>query len=170
MPIETIHFEGTEYPAIQATGFASRFTLPFAKEFCKGFGYDIGCNRTEWALSGSQPIDPAINGCEYDAYNLPPLSADYIYSSHCLEHLPDYVAALNYWNSKLKYKGVLFLYLPNCDYQRYWAPTSNRKHLHHMTPHLMDKYFEGTKKMWTNVTVGHGYDLNGSFYCIAEKK
>lgn len=167
MPIETIEFNGKKYPKLQSMGFASRFSFPLASLFCHGYGYDIGCNRQEWCLPGSEPIDPAMN--DFDAYNLPPLNVDYIYSSHCLEHLPNYVQALNYWNSKLKKGGVLFLYLPNCDYQEYWAPTSNKKHLHHMTPHLMKKYFEGTTDLWCHVTVGEGYDLNGSFYCVAEK-
>jgi len=170
MPIETIEFKNQIYPKGQAEGFAAQWSFPLAKRYCIGIGYDVGCNRPEWAFDGAIPVDPAIVGCEFDAYSLPYIKVDYIFSSHCLEHLPDYVKALNYWHTKLHYGGVLFLYLPNCDYQKYWAPTSNRKHIHHMTPHLMKMYFEGTANMWANVFVGEGFDLNGSFYVMAEKK
>lgn len=164
--IETISHQGNNYPAFQATGNAARFVIPFAKEVCKGIGIDIGCNRQDWKLPGATGIDPLINGCEWDAYNLPDMKYDYVFSSHCLEHLPDFVKALDYWHSRLKVGGVLFLYLPDYS-QTYWRPWSNRKHLHIFTPTIMKNYLEYGDK-WKNIFVS-GTDLNNSFIAMAEK-
>lgn len=172
--IETIQFNNKSYPAIQANGFASQYAFPYAKKFCIGSGLDIGCMKPEWMLMGSFPIDLAIND-PWEAMNLPMPQGrngggwDYIFSSHCLEHLNDYVAALDYWSEHLKSGGNLFLYLPNMDYQEYWNPANNRKHLCYISPKVIQSYFDNRKQVWTKVTVTQGYDLNGSFYAIAQK-
>ena len=175
MAIETIEFKGEYYPALQAKGFAAQYAFPFASKICTPpgsiyTGYDIGCNREEWKFPGSIAIDPAIEGCGFDAYNLPPMQVDYIFSSHCLEHLPNYVSAIEYWSTVIRSGGVLFLYLPNCEYQEYWRPWNNKKHIHLLSPNLIRAYFESNLETWTNVCVTDGYDLNGSFYAIAQKK
>ena len=99
--MNTIHYKGENYPEFQAEGNASQFAIPFAKHFCKGVGYDIGCNRLDWSYPGALAIDLIFDD-EWEAYNLPDEKVDYIYSSHCLEHLPDWVKALDYWTSMLK--------------------------------------------------------------------
>lgn len=165
--IETIEFKGDKYPAFQAEGFAANYAFAYAQRICKGFGYDIGCNRLEWAFPGAVPIDPIINSQD-DALHLNHGVADYIFSSHCLEHLPNWVKALDYWNSMLKEKGVLFLYLPDHS-QKYWRPHHNRKHLHSFTPKILRAYFVDQPDMWDNVFVS-GVDLNSSFMVMAERK
>jgi predicted SAM-dependent methyltransferase len=166
--MELINFNNREYPKLQSQGFASQYSFKFAEKICKGKGYDIGCNRPEWSLDGSIPVDPELN--QYDALNLPKELVDYIYSSHCLEHLPDYVKALDYWSENLKQGGILFMYLPNMDYQEYWNPANNRKHYHYFTPKIIQSYFDNRKDMWEKVIVTKGYDLNGSFYAVSKKK
>lgn len=69
--------------------------------------------------------------------NLPDGKWDFIFSSHCLEHLTNPVAALEHWKSKLCAGGVLFLYLPHPD-MTYWLPQWNRKHLHSWRPEDME--------------------------------
>lgn len=168
MPIETIEHLGNKYPAFQASGNAARFVKEFAKEVCNGIGFDIGCNRLEWCLEGAIPIDPVINP-EWNAYNLPkPKNVDYCFSSHMLEHIPNWVEALDYWHTRLKVGGVVFLYLPNMDKQSYWCGWHNRKHIHYFTPSIIKNYFETQPKMWSNVFVSET-DLNSSFCAIAEK-
>lgn len=170
MPIETIEFKGEFFPLLQAKGFASQYAFPFAKNFLKGdVIYDVGFSNPEWQYPGSVGID-ITKGDGFHALNLPPLQADGIFSSHCLEHLDNYVTALEYWHSKLKNDGVLFLYLPNCTYQKYWRGWHNKKHIHYLTPHLMRLYFEDNSMMWNSCIVTEGYDLNGSFYCVARKQ
>lgn len=161
--IEIIQSGNTDYPKFQSEGFAAQYAFPFALKLCKGVGYDIGCNREEWKLPGAIPIDPIIN--EYNALNLPKMKVDYIFSSHCLEHIPDWVAVLDYWFTKLKSGGVLFLYLPHYS-QHYWRSWNNRKHVNNLTPQMIKDYL--TDRGWNKVFVTE-HDLNNSFYAIAEK-
>ena len=163
--LETITFKGKTYPKFQSEGNAARFVIPFAKEVCKGYGLDIGCNREEWALPDAYPVDPLMN--QYDAYDLPEGEYDYIFSSHCLEHLPNWVDALDYWYTKICSGGVVFLYLPDHS-QVYWRPYHNRKHIHSFTPQIVGSYFTDQRDKWWNVFIS-GVDLNNSFTIIAEK-
>lgn len=163
--MEVVKFRGKEYPAFQSEGNASQFAIPYAKHVCKGNGYDIGCHKKEWALPKSIPIDEIFDD-QWDAYNLPDNFVDYIYSSHCLEHLPDWIDALNYWTSKLYPKGTLFLYLPDYS-QEYWRPWNNRRHLHIMVPKHIEDFLESTGA-YSKVYVS-GVDLNNSFMVMAER-
>jgi SAM-dependent methyltransferase len=160
-----INFNNKSYPEFQAQGNASQFAIPFAKQFCIGTGYDIGCNRIEWSFPGSIPIDPVISS-DFDAYNLPTQTVDYIYSSHCLEHLPDWVAALDYWTKCIKSKGILFLYLPHYS-QEYWRPWNNKKHKHIFTPEILRDYLSDNG--YENIFYSEK-DLNNSFMIVGEKK
>ncbi len=166
--IQTIQHNNIFYPAFQAQGNAMKFAMPFAQQVCKGYGCDVGCNRHQWAykdIDGTPalPVDPLINS-EYDAMNLPPGTFDYIVSSHCAEHLPNWVDALDHWKSKLKKGGVLFLYLPDFS-QTYWRVFSNRKHIHTFTPEIIRAYLED--RGYTNIFVS-GIDLNNSFCAMGE--
>ena len=90
---------------------------------------------------------------------------DYIFSSHCLEHLNDWVGALDHWTTRLHKGGIIFLYLPHPD-QEYWKPWSNRKHIHLLEPTHIKDYFKA--KNFSKVFVTTGYDLNHSYYAVAE--
>jgi len=160
-----VEFNGKKYPKFQSEGNASQFSIPFAKHFCSGRGVDIGCMHKEWSYPGALPIDKRFPD-EYDAYNLPEGLFDYIYSSHCLEHLEDWVGALDYWGTKLSSEGVLFLYLPHYS-QEYWRPWNNRNHIHSLQPEILRDYFE-SKGLYHGILIS-GCDLNNSFYAIAVK-
>ena len=121
-------YKGALYPDYIRNGNACRFILPMAQEFCRGVGLDVGAGR--WPLPGAIPVDLADGG---DAMNLPAGDYDYIFSSHCLEHLEDPIAAIEHWKTRIKPGGALFLYLPHPD-MRYWRPQHNRKHLHLFWP------------------------------------
>jgi hypothetical protein len=88
-----------------------------------------------------------------------------VYSSHCLEHLEDWVKALDYWTSKLKVGGTLFLYLPHYN-QEYWRPWNNRKHIHIFTPEIIKAYMED--RGYTNI-FHSDRDMNDSFMIAGEK-
>lgn len=177
--MKTIEYKNKIYPAIQGEGNAAQYAIPFAKKFCQGVGYDIGCNRLEWAFPGAQAIDLLFND-GWDAYNLPEKQVDYIFSSHCLEHLPNWVDALDYWTSKLKIPyqtlnkdgtvgvhngGILFLYLPHYS-QEYWRPWNNRKHLHSFVPETIIDYM--TDRGYKNIFYSER-DLLNSFMVVGEK-
>mgnify|MGYP001609198341 FL=1 len=121
-------YKGGRYPEYLKANNAQRFIAPFAVEFCKGVGVDVGAGSCP--LTGASVIDGASGG---DAYALPDVPLDYVFSSHCLEHLPNPVAAIEHWQSRLRPGGVLFLYLPHPE-MRYWNPANCRKHLHLFYP------------------------------------
>lgn len=161
--IDLIKFKNKSYPFFQSQGFASQFAIPYAKHVCKGKGIDIGCNREEWKFPGALAVDPTMNS--YSAMYFPYEDLDYIFSSHCLEHMPNWVDALNYWTKKLKSGGVLFLYLPDYS-QEYWRPWNNRKHLTVLSPEIIHDYMNdnGYKNIYKS-----GVDLNSSFMIFGEK-
>tara|TARA_Y100000590_G_scaffold352840_1_gene405597 strand:- start:2173 stop:2700 length:528 start_codon:yes stop_codon:yes gene_type:complete len=162
--METIEYKGRSYPMFQAEGFAAQYTIPFAVKFCQGVGYDIGCMKKEWALPGSIPIDSAFDD-DWDAYRLPHEDVDYIFSSHCLEHLPHWVNALDYWTKCLRKGGVLYLYLPHFS-QAYWRPWNNRKHIHVLDRDVLQQYLSDNG--YINIH-SSGPDLNLSFTVTGEK-
>ena len=161
--IKTIQYKEHTDPSFQSEGNAAQFAIPYAKHVCIGTGVDIGCNRLEWSFPGSLPVDPIIN--EYDALNFPYENLDYVFSSHCLEHLYDWVSVLDYWTSKLKVGGVLFLYLPDYS-QEYWKPWNNRKHLNIFSPTIIKDYLEDRNY---NTIFTSQVDLNNAFMVMAEK-
>jgi SAM-dependent methyltransferase len=161
--IDTITYKDKIYPKFQSLGFASQYAFPFALQVCKGTGVDVGCNRLEWKFPNAYPVDPAIN--EYHALNFPYDNLDYVFSSHCLEHLDKWVEVLDYWSSKLKSGGVLFLYLPDYS-QEYWRPWNNRKHVNIFSPQIVSDYMKSNG--YTNV-FSSGVDLNNAFMVMGEK-
>lgn len=126
-------YKGSLYPEYLKHGNACQFIAPAALQFCKGRGLDIGAGK--WPLPGSIPIDYA-NGC--DASSLPEGRFDYVFSSHCLEHLKNPITALEHWKTRLRTGAVLFLYLPHPDME-YWLPQNCVKHLHSWAPEAMAK-------------------------------
>lgn len=162
--MDIIKYNNKSYPKHQAIGFAAQFAFPYAKYYCKGVGYDIGCMKKEWAYPGSMPIDISFED-EYDAMNLPQKEVDYIFSSHCLEHIYNWVDALDYWYDTLKPGGILFLYLPHYS-QEYWRPWNNKKHLHIFSDEIIKDWM--VDKGFTNIFTS-GRDLNDSFMIVGEK-
>jgi predicted SAM-dependent methyltransferase len=162
--IETIIYKNNIYPKFQSVGNASQFAIPFAKHVCNGIGYDIGCMKEEWSFPGSIPIDISFeNG--FNALKLPEKNVDYIFSSHCLEHIQNWVDVMDYWFETLKTGGVLFLYLPDFS-QVYWRPWNNRKHLNIFSPQIIEEYMidKGYKNIFKS-----SVDLNNSFMIFGEK-
>jgi len=162
--MELIEFENEKYPKFQSQGNASQFAIPFATHFCKGIGFDIGFCKEEWKLPGAIGIDKTE---EYDANNLPCMDGtmDFIYSSHCLEHVDNWIETLEYWISKIKNGGILFLYLPDFS-QKYWRPWNNKKHRHCFTSEIMKMFLQDHKMK--NI-ICSGVDLNNSFMVVCEK-
>jgi SAM-dependent methyltransferase len=128
-------YAGGIFPEYLKHGNACQFIAPAAKQFCKGSGLDVGGGR--WPLEGAEPVD-ALHG--RDAMSLPAGQFDYVFSSHCLEHLPDPIAALEHWKTRIRPGGVLFVYLPHPD-MTYWLPQHCRKHLHSWIPRQMVRIF-----------------------------
>ena len=114
-------YEDELYPEYLNTGNAMSFILKKAQEFCKGEGLDIGASS--WPFPGAIPIqeEEGLNAYKLDRFR--DESFDYIFSSHCLEHLEAWQEALGIWLKKIKIGGVLFLYLPHKS-MKLWRPTA----------------------------------------------
>jgi SAM-dependent methyltransferase len=150
-------YKGKKYPEYIRQGNAQQFVRRFAREYCKGIGLDVGGGK--WPLPGAISVD-LING--QDALGLPHCVYDYVFSSHCLEHLPNTVAAIEHWKSRIRPGGVLFLYLPHPDME-YWNPQNCRKHLQLLYPAHIEKLFVDLGFVDVFVT---GRDLYWSFAAV----
>lgn len=161
---DTIYeYDGQFYPDYLKRGNAMQFIQPAALHFCTGFGVDVGCGV--WPLAGAQPIDA---GRGHDACNLPREfdGLDFVFSSHCLEHLEKPTVALQHWVSRLKVGGVLFLYLPHPD-MRYWRPDRCPKHRHVMDPPQVRLWLDN---LGLGPVLMSGRDLAWSFSAVGFKQ
>lgn len=77
-----------------------------------------------WPLPGSIPVDVWRGlGMGRSVMGFEDGSLDYVFSSHCLEHIENWREALGEWVRKLKPSGIIFLYLPHPDCA-IWHPGS----------------------------------------------
>lgn len=170
MGLEFIIHNGHKYPSHESIGGASLWIRPLAQYYCDGKGLDIGYSKEAWMLPNAIGIEPSIDH-NWDAMKLPPnkddesLQWDFIHSSHCLEHVKANVYdVLDYWLSKIKVGGIVFLYLPHSS-QSYWHPSSNRKHIHILNESEIETYLNDLgHKVYVS-----GCDWNHSFVVICEK-
>lgn len=140
-------------------GNATSFIKVTALKYCKGDGIDFGAGK--WCLPGAIPVDHATYfGLEDFTDN----SLDFVFSSHCLEHIADWKNTLSDLLAKIKPTGIIFLYLPHKDSP--W--TGWRKHKWVPTTEIILSAFEGLHIEPLNYnTVPDEYQ---SFYVIGRKQ
>lgn len=90
----------------------------FFTKFMSGHGLDIGgtgYNNAEPILDTATIID--LNYPNYDGINLPILteSQDYVYSSHCLEHIINRKDTIKDWYRVTKVGGFIIIIVPHQD-------------------------------------------------------
>lgn len=112
-------YKGEFYPGYLNKGNAAWFVLAKAKKYCQGRGIDVGSDK--WPFPGATPIKNEEHQNAYKLDGFQDGSLDYVFSSHCLEHLEKWQNALLLWIEKLKTGGTLFLYLPHKS-MRFWNP------------------------------------------------
>lgn len=119
--------------------------------YTRGLGYDIGCGPNKgfphWIgidnRKDSQLFSIAMNPdlTVPDACHLPMLAsshADFVFSSHTLEHIKEYLKALREWWRVIKPGGYLVLYLPHkAFYPNIGTEGANPDHVHDFTPDEM---------------------------------
>ncbi len=99
-----------------------------------------------------------------------------VFSSHCLEHIPDDSAAIRDWSEFLSPSGKLILYLPDT---RHYDDVSNPEHVHSYTYEVFMRWFAASFP-WLKV-LEHGphvakgvsqfaYEDYYSFYLVAARK
>ncbi len=115
-------YKGKFYPDYLTVGGASHGVFQEAPKFCRGFGIDIGAGL--WPLPGAVPVDIwRGQGLGKSVSDFKDSSLDFIFSSHCLEHIENWRKALAEWIKKLRSNGTIFLYLPHPDCA-IWHPNS----------------------------------------------
>lgn len=116
-------------------------------KYTRGRGLDLGC--------GLQKPFPHFIGMDDGRYspNIPDVvgdvtdlsmfsdgSMDFVFSSHCLEHIENTKAALAEWWRVLKHGGYLVLYLPHKNYYpNIGQPGTNPTHCHDFLPEDIER-------------------------------
>jgi len=159
-----------------AKAYARRLREGYFESVFVGQGIDIGCGD-----------DPVIPDCLHwdktqgDAQTLPglePASFDWVYSSHCLEDLPDPEAALLRWWEVLKLGGKLLVVVPDEDLyeQGQWPSRYNGDHRWTFTVHKDTSWSPVSRNLADLVALlpGHstlwlrridaGYDYSGGVW------
>lgn len=80
--------------------------------YLTGNGIDIGSGHCPLSVSGVAPWDKEDGDATY-MEGVPDDEYDFVYSSHCLEHIEDIPLALNNWCRILKPGGYLFVAVPD---------------------------------------------------------
>ena len=112
-------YKGQLFPDYLNKGNAMSYILDKAKIYCNGKGIDIGADK--WVFPGAIAIQNEKDQNAYELSNFNDNELDYVFSSHCLEHLDRWQKALALWIKKLKQDGILFLYLPHSS-MLLWQP------------------------------------------------
>jgi len=115
-------YQGKFYPDYLMMGGASHAVSKTALKYCRGSGIDVGAGY--WPLDGAIPVDLEHGpGAGRTLSEFQDGSLDYVFSSHCLEHIEGWQSELRKWVGKLKHGGGVFLYLPHPDCT-IWHPGS----------------------------------------------
>jgi SAM-dependent methyltransferase len=122
-------FRGELYSGVLTGGNAAAFIRKTAKFYCHGKGLDIGPGK--WPLTGAIPVENELGQNAFNLDNFEDNTLDFVFSSHCLEHLKRWEDALSVWIRKLKAGGILFLYLPH-ESMKMWRPGGPWARHHHV--------------------------------------
>lgn len=100
---------------------------PRLKGLMSGKGIDIGCGSSP--IGGAEAWDLAQGDAQY-MVGVPDDTYDWVFSSHCLEHLKDPHVAIQNWWRILKIGGYLIVLVPDEDLyeQRAWPSRFNSDH------------------------------------------
>lgn len=168
---ETITVGKKQYPAYLNRGNAAQFIVHEAHRWCIGKGLDIGAGKwpLEFTHGKAEPVD--FDRQISDAKFLPGVeesSQDFIFSSHCLEHIADWISAIGRWRNVLRPGGVLFLYLPHPQFEP-WQPNGAWVSGHMWSPScaMLVGYLQriGMEVLEYN----EGPDIYQSFHVVARK-
>lgn len=133
-----------------AKAYSRRLDAGYFDKYLKGHGIDIGCGDDKLALNDldTGQLQWRCDGWDKengDAHYLSGIQDnvyDFVYSSHCLEHLSDPSVALTNWWRVLKPGGTLFVMVPDerLYEQGVWPSRGNGEHKTrwHIAPPLND--------------------------------
>lgn len=161
-------YKGAFYPDYLTVGGASHAIFDRATRVCIGSGIDVGA--AYWPLPGAIPVDAERGpGAGRTVDEFADGSLDFVFSSHCLEHIDDWRAALAAWVRKVRPGGVVFLYLPHpeCEIWHPGSPMVGDGHKWIPTPALLA---DALTSLGCEVTAREDApDLMRSFHVVARK-
>jgi SAM-dependent methyltransferase len=158
--------------------FDHKIESGFWKRFVKGPNVlDVGFKGNGLGAAGVVPILQHAIGIDldypgYDGRTLPFESntQDAVYSSHCLEHIPDFIGAIQEWYRVAKIGGSIIASVPSMQmYERRRRPPSrfNGSHVRFYTPASLLGEFEMALKpnsyrvrYLAENDAGYGYDVD----------
>lgn len=132
-------YKGKLYPDYLTVGGASCAIFRVAQKHCRGRGIDVGAGL--WPLPGATPVDIWRGpGAGKTVDDFASESLDFLFSSHCLEHIENWRAALAEWVGKVKPGGIVFLYLPHpeCGIWERGSPFVGDEHKWSPTPTVIE--------------------------------
>ena len=156
-------------PIISQWGGVGCAIFRVAQRYCKGKGADIGAGY--WPLPGAIPVDiergPGVGRVISDFEDG---SLDFIFSSHCLEHIEDWRSTLSEWVRKVKTGGIVFLYLPHPECE-IWHPGSPFVGDGHRWVPIPEVISEALRELGCEIIDrDDGPDAMFSFYVCARKR
>lgn len=160
-------FEDRFYPDYLFVGGASFAIFRVATQLCVGTGLDIGAGL--WPLPGATAVDLQRGpGAGRTLDDFAVASQDFVFSSHCLEHISEWRDALRCWRGKLKPGGRLFVYLPHptCGIWRPGSPFVGDGHKWAPTPEIIKAAF--AELGGRVIAHDDGPDAMESFFVCAE--
>ena len=101
------------------------------KRYLLGNGIDIGAGNDPLLIDeGSVRAWDKEDGDALYMEGVPDESYDFVYSSHCLEHMPEVQLALTNWVRILRPGGILYLVVPDFELyeKRQWPSRFNSDH------------------------------------------
>lgn len=115
-------YQGRYFPDYLTVGGAGYNIFHTAHQYCSGTGIDVGAGL--WPLPGATPVDIWRGpGASRKLDEFSDCSVDYLFSSHCLEHITAWQKELMRWVRLVRPDGIVFLYLPHPDCA-IWNPGS----------------------------------------------
>ncbi len=161
-------YQGKFYSDYLTVGGAGCAIFGKARKFCHGKGIDVGA--AFWPLPGAIPVDMGRGrGLGRSASDYDDVSLDYVFSSHCLEHIDDWEEALAEWVRKIRPGGIIFLYLPHpeCAIWHPGSPFVGDGHRWVPTPEILR---DAVGQLGCEiVSVDEGPDAMQSFYVCGRK-
>lgn len=125
----------------------------FVKEVFVGDGFDVGCGQDKLDICPEFPNIKSVKGFDKKDGNAQHIlkyeerEYDFVYSSHCLEHMLDPGLALFNWSCLVKRDGYLIIIIPDEDlYEQGTFPSINNKD--HKYTFSIDKF-----KSWSPVSI-----------------
>ena len=153
-----------QYPRYLASHNAKRGIESFARQFVCGIALDLGSGGSP--LAGCRPID---NGTDENAYHIneQDKSVDFVFSSHCFEHLNAPGDAIKEIGRVLSDTGKVLVYLPHpaCEL---WSQNVNEHHLSFFWPDEWRNLFE--KNGFSILEMSYQPDGMMSFYILASRQ